>query len=384
MPQGALLSRRAGLALLEHAVAGLLLVLSLREGSLGASQPSPPVPRTPRVDSSAFLKRTMPIGNLGSVTCNARRYAFNAAWTLLAAPQDSGSVRLFDVATGQSLPPLEGGFKVGTFTYMSSDDMPMAFFAFTPDDRSLVWSWGKKVVMWDVASQKVTVRREVPGSSRKFHFSLLGGAYVSEQVVTAWPAPRESGSGNRAESPDGRLQAFVNADNDVVIRDARDPSAIRVLPGREKSWGGGCVRFDNDVQGSSGPQLLFSLDGRLLCDSCQITDVWDISEAVPRLVVHTGRLRQETGRPVLSQDGRTLAYPWGSGSRLKGDGGFGLVDVASTRPVGPLIEVKSLGAMAFSPDGTELATVGWVPRPGMKRDFEVQIWNVEALRSGGW
>ena len=42
-----------------------------------------------------------------------------------------------------------------------------------------------------------------------------------------------------------------------------------------------------------------------------------------------------------------------------------------------------MGAMEFSPDSRHLATVGWVPGPGRKRDFEVQIWNVEAMRSAG-
>jgi hypothetical protein len=157
-------------------------------------------------------------------------------------------------------------------------------------------------------------------------------------------------------------------------------AATRVLPGREKGNHGRCPLFDDD---RTGTQLLFSRDGRILCDSCRITDVWDLSEAIPRLVLRTGLLRDTAGRPVLSRDGQTLAHSWGTGSSLRGDGGFGLIDVASARPVGPQIEVKYLGAMEFSPDGTRLATVGWVPGRGSKRDYEVQIWNVAALRSVG-
>jgi hypothetical protein len=59
------------------------------------------------------------------------------------------------------------------------------------------------------------------------------------------------------------------------------------------------------------------------------------------------------------------------------------LDVDSASRVGPYIEVKDLGAMEFSPDGALLATVGWVPRPGSKRTFEVQIWSVDTIRSGG-
>ena len=362
---------------------GLFCVIAL-EGAAGLRAQSAPSSRPgggpPRAESSPFLERAMPIGNLGSITCNARRYAFNSAWTLLAAPQDGGSVRLYDVATGKPLPPLEGGFKVGTFTYTYADGVPSAYFAFSADGGTLAWSWGKKMVVWDVASRQVQVRREVPGSSWGFDFSLLGGEGLQQKVVTALPAPPSPGSGSRVESADGRVVAFVNSDNDVEIQDARDAVATRrVLPGREKGNRGRCTLFDND---GLGPQLLFSRDGRILCDSCRITDVWDLSEAIPRLVVRTGLLRDTAGRPVLSPDGRTLAYSWGKGSSLRGDGGFGLVDVASARLVGPPIEVKYMGAMEFSPDSQHLATVGWVPRRDSKRDYEVLIWNVEALRSG--
>jgi hypothetical protein len=114
-----------------------------------------------------------------------------------------------------------------------------------------------------------------------------------------------------------------------------------------------------------------------------VTDVWDLSESVPRLVVRTGRLRDSAGRPVLSPDGRTLAYTWGKGGGFRGDGGFAMIDVESARRAGPFVEVEYMGAMEFSPDSKRLATVGWVPGPGRKRDYEVQIWNVDALRSAG-
>jgi WD40 repeat protein len=320
----------------------------------------------------------MPIGNLGSTTCNPRRYAINAGWTLLAAPQDGGSVRLYDLATGESLPPLEGGFKVGTFTYAYADGVPPAHFGFSSDGRTLVWSWGKKVVAWDVASRQVLDKREVPGSSWGFGLSLFGWD-LHQNVAVAFLAPPRPGAGSRAESADGRLVAYVNPDNDVEIRDSA-ATLPRVLPGRDKGKRGWCTVFDN---GLTGTQLLFSRDGRILCDSCRVTDVWDLSEPVPRLVVRTGRLRDTAARPVLSPDGRTLAYTWGNGGSFRGDGGFALIDVASARSTGPFVEVKYMGAMEWSPDSRHLATVGWVPGPGRKRDFEVQIWNVEALRAAG-
>ena len=352
-------SHARGLRRFVHAFNGFLLLLSSVSASSAWGQ------------TSVVPEHTLAIGNLGSITCNPRRYAFNPTWTLLAAPQDDGSVRLFDVATGTALAPLRGGWKVGTFTYSQSDQGPPAYFGFSTDGEQLVWTWGKKVVLWDVASRQVRRREEIAGSSWGFDFSLFGGGGLVEKVRTAWPEPPSTGAGSRADSGDGRLVAFVNDNGDVAIQDG---SNTRVLPGREKGKRGGCTVFDH---GRRGPQLLFSRDARILCDSCLVTDVWDLSEAVPRLIVRTGRLSDTAGSPVLSPDGRTLAYTAAMGA----DGGFGLVDVENARSIGPMVEVKYMGPMEFSPDGRRLATVGWVPRKGKKRDFEVQIWSVEALRS---
>lgn len=97
-------------------------------------------------------RRVLKIGNNGS-DANAGCFAFSPDGKLLAAPQDDGSVLLFDVATGApSEPPLRGGYNVGAFTYVFSNQRPARYFGFDPEGRTLIWSWGKKLALWDVAA----------------------------------------------------------------------------------------------------------------------------------------------------------------------------------------------------------------------------------------
>lgn len=105
--------------------------------SPGATPPTQSSVAPAGADMSRHLKMTMRLENVGSVTPNARRYDISPDWALLAAPKDDGSVLLFDVATGQPLPPLTGGFKVGTFTYANSAGTPPSYFGFSADGRFL-------------------------------------------------------------------------------------------------------------------------------------------------------------------------------------------------------------------------------------------------------
>ena len=86
---------------------------------------------------------------------------------------------------------------------------------------------------------------------------------------------------------------------------------------------------------------------------------------------------------VLSRDGRTLAYTWGSGRHLLGGGGFGLWDVATRRVAGPRIKVRNFARLQISPDGRLLATSGRAPGADGRDGFVVQLWSVEAIRAGG-
>jgi hypothetical protein len=191
-----------------------------------------------------------------------------------------------------------------------------------------------------------------------------------------------------AWSADGRFLAFLDGNGDVAVWDLRaEPLARRSLPSRRK---GGCKVIDADgrrlghrLHLPGSPQFVLANDGRVLCDSCQVTDIWDLSPPTPALMQRTGLLPMTSGRPALSRDGRTLAYAWGRGQLLHGKEGFALWDAAGGGPLGPPIELGDPGAMEFSPDGRLLATVGYGPTASGKKGFVVQLWNAEAMRAAG-
>jgi WD40 repeat protein len=241
---------------------------------------------------------------------------------------------IWDLARGQPLEESLGGRCLG----------------FSPDGRYVLTTQYDGTGLWDVTGSRAPTR-------------------LSEHE--AW---------RQAWSANGRFLAFANDDRNVEVWDLESkPPTQRVLSEREKGPRGRPCR----------PALLLSRDGTLLSDSCLITDLWDLSRPTPRLMLRTGRVpisppggrAGRAGPPVLSQDGRTLVYTWGTGRRGAGNGGFGLWDVANGRPVGPRVEVRYFGRMELSPDGSLLATAGWGPDPSGNEGFILQIWSVEAIRS---
>jgi WD40 repeat protein len=284
-------------------VAGTLVLLVLVDGSLRAQSP-------PAHDSgqTEFLRTTMRLENLGSVTPNARRYDVNPDWTLLAAPKDDGTVLLFDPSSGRPLAPLEGGFKVGTRTYSWSDFSPGSYFGFSADGRFLVWQWGKKVVVWDVPAREIVLRRELEG--------LLGNgtvrvspdghllAWSTSRGLTLWDVARGTAEDLPAKdvhafSPDGRLLALatVPPQSWVEFRDA--------IPIRKAIWDVGLKGPRGTYEGLS---LGFSPDGRFL-----LTTVWGGMPGGIRI----WEVGKSTPRVLSPMSGRTLrrGAPKGDSSR---------------------------------------------------------------------
>lgn len=436
----------------------------------------------PAADISPFLVRTFELRNQDSNAPAARAFALDPEWTRLALPASDGTVRIINVASGESDgPPLDGGIRTG---FMTFDYEPFTF-TFTSTGKRLVWSFGKKVVAWQVESREILLEQEVdevtagvsvaPGgrflawstdrstvvwdmSSRGIStrldgrlcgfspdgrlLALAGSLWDYERgqplkkpaggsiwdlgrgqplvedlgglcqgfspdgryVVVEGPAgtalwdvagARALPAFRRLTDPvrgmivtrpvwnaDGRFLAFTNRGSGVEVWDLEAvPPTHRVLSEaeREQPWTRGrCLP-------SPLTSLLLSHDGGLLSDACMVTDLWDLSRPTSRRMLRTGYLPASLAQEpsVLSRDGRTLAYTWGSGRHLLGGGGFGLWDVASGRAAGPRIEVRDFARMQISPDGRLLATSGRGRGADGKSSFVVQLWNVDALRASG-
>jgi len=280
MPQPEFSCRRSR----GSALAGTLVLLVLVDGSSRAQSPPSRAPGQPE-----FLRTTMRLESLVSVTPNEGRYDVSPDWTLLAAPKDDGTVLLFDPASGRPLPSLEGGFGVGTLTYFRSDFSPGSYFGFSADGRFLVWQWGKKVVVWDVPAREVVLRRELEG--------LLGNgtvrvspdghllAWSTSKGLTLWDVARGTAEDLPAKdvhafSADGRLLALANVppQSRVGFRDA--------IPSRKAIWDVGLKGPRGTYEGLC---LGFSPDGRFLLTTVWGgmrggIRIWDVGTSTPRVL----------------------------------------------------------------------------------------------------
>jgi len=148
-----------------------------------------------------------------------------------------------------------------------------------------------------------------------------------------------------AISPDGRLVAAGSYGGDVIIWTRADEQ-LRRLSGHQKvPW-----------------YLEFSKDGNELISASydKTIRIWNVATGATRAILegHEEQIR----RVRLSPDGRTLA----SGSF---DGTLRLWDLESGEPLKSLEAEGSVLALAWSPDGSQIATGG-------EERFQIQVWDI--------
>ncbi|MFC9399117.1 trypsin-like peptidase domain-containing protein [Streptomyces sp. NPDC057027] len=326
--------------------------------------------------------------------------AFSPDGRTLAGSSDDGTVWLWDVATGRSTTvPSQDDLGVGPIAFSPNgrtlaavyeddtvrlwdlDGLLSRMFAvsgagdtvssvlFSPDGRTLATGDEKKgmVRLWDVATGRTRATLTVSGGETPKAFSADGrtlatrdGGTVRLWDVTTGRHTRTIVTGHAKYAlsvgftPDGRTLATGDEkDGTVQFWDATTGSRTRTV-----------ITVPGDAASSLGMSLLFSPDSRTLATGSNDGTVrlWDAAtgRALATLTCQTRIARAM----AFSPDGRNLA--------TSGIGTVELWSVTAGHTRARLTGSGGASSLAFSPDGRTLAGGSWVG---------VHMWDVAAGRT---
>jgi WD40 repeat protein/serine/threonine protein kinase len=251
----------------------------------------------------------------------------------LVTGHDDGTVRLWDVETGKEVQPLDTTRNPGNW-------------AFSPDARHAAFFIDKTLYLWDVASRRE--KRRLEGHAKPILSAafapdgkhLLSGCHGGELVL--WDV--DSGKKLSQATTRGQITSLSFA--------ADGGRALIVTAGGVVLWdlegGREMAAFPTGTPGFVHTVLL-SPDGRRAVAGANDSTIhiWDVAGR--------GKVRSFSNvywNPVLSPDGRTLAYRHNSDARQ-----VQLWNVEKDAPAEPgtVGEGQYLRDLAFSPDGKTLA-----------------------------
>ncbi|MDI3418714.1 nSTAND1 domain-containing NTPase [Streptomyces luteolus] len=328
--------------------------------------------------------------------------AFSPDGATLATGASDATTRLWDMRTKRSADPLTG--QRGTVFAL----------AFSPDGRTLATAGDARTVwLWDAQARvALTVLNGHTELVSALAFSPRGTTLASgakDGTVRLWDMragrprgviERPAGSEPRAKAtvppvdyrPDGKVLAVGDNYGGVRLYDVRTRALLVRLTGLDGMVSS--VRFSPDgrtiaASSNESPKVLlwdarshrrlatldrhtrpvyavrFSPDGKTLATSSYIDDttrLWNV-----RTHEHLASLDGGSSWADFSPDGRTLV----TGSFQSSD--VRLWDARTHRRLGTIDAVsKTVSSVAFSPDGSTLATAGW--------DGELRLWDVQRRR----
>jgi RNA polymerase sigma factor (sigma-70 family) len=253
-------------------------------------------------------------------------------------------------ADGDPLPP--GALaRLGTLRFRHGQNV--ADIAFAPDGKSLAAVDSDMLCLWDMATGKELRRLERATAGHGLTFAPAGKSLASADfgAIHIWdPATGQQLrqfplEGERVQSltfsPDGKTLAWMTRDNILRLSDATTGKVLHQWPGRP-----------NVVPSS----VAFSPDSRTLALACQKDNDFPLYDTATgkelrRFVGH----RQSLHAVVFSPDGKTLV----SSAR---DNTLRFWDAATGKELHQAKHDGGVWNLAFSPDGTVLATGGWESR----------------------
>lgn len=250
-------------------------------------------------------------------TMEIRALAFNADGTLLATGGDDQTVRVWDTATGREL-----------HTLKADDRLRVEAVAFSPDGKLLASAgWDATVRLWNPATGKLV---------RKFEAG----------------DPDNDSVRGIAISPDGKKLIVVG-----MLVPAGDNEPIRIF---DLASGKSERTVDSKITNGLF-SVAFSPDGKLFATTnyYEGPQLWDFATGQSLKIFKHPAVEQV----AFSRDGKVLAS-------VARDEQIGLWDVPGARELRTLrAKGSALRAVAFSPDGKQLASAG-------HKDGSVRLWEV--------
>ncbi|MEO2004763.1 MAG: WD40 repeat domain-containing protein [Candidatus Poribacteria bacterium] len=338
-----------------------------------------------------------PVGRVLAPDANMNALHFSRDGRLLAAGDQDGWVHIWDAYTWETVGAVSHGASVlavalsgdGTRVASGSFDATVKVWettnlglvgtpfrvdmfeprsvSLTKDGRLIAAASGPFVYVWEPDTGIELYRKRYPGPGAQAAITADGSALISSSVgyPVEWAGPLESGTWGQSERtiatetldfsmhPDGRHIYIVGKGKIGAVWDT-ETGAIVGLP--YSSDGFGISAFDPVRRRVAAASLA---EDRVL--------VWRTPISEPsRRRLPISPTPAWSARVAFSPDGATPAVGRSDSTVL-------LFDSRSLQPYAALRQLPTLGDMAFSPDGTRIATTSSTPGP-------LRLWDVRSGR----